>query len=201
MCSTDSKGKILKENFFSISSSSLRGSFEILVRRTTGGGSYDKFVRSLDSLEQGDEIAFKGGSYRLNYQGKDDPIKFVTVISTGMGIAPSLQILDGILSDKESTVEDMELLWMNSEGRDFVCDKDVAALKKKYDKKLFITKVTANKLVEQDFTQMDEILGALSPHEPNRIAVVCGSNDVITKVKDLLMMVGYPEESVLSIIT
>jgi ferredoxin-NADP reductase len=201
MCSTDSKGRILKENFFPISSSSMQGSFEILVRRSTGGGSYDKFVRSVDSLEQGDEIAFKGGSYRLNYRGKDDPIKFVTVVSTGVGIAPSLQILNGILSDKDSTVEDMELLWMNSDNRDFVCDKDVATLKKKYDKKLFISKVNVNKLFEQDFTQMDEILGALSPHEPNRIAVICGSIDMVTKVKDLLMVVGYPEESVLSIAT
>ena len=96
MCLTDSKGRILKENFFPISASSLRGSYEILVRRNTGGGSYDKFVRSLDGLEQGDEIAFKGGPYRLNYEGTDDPIKFVTVVSAGVGIAPSIQILNGI---------------------------------------------------------------------------------------------------------
>ena len=201
MCLTDSKGRILKENFFPISASSLRGSYEILVRRNTGGGSYDKFVRSLDGLEQGDEIAFKGGPYRLNYEGTDDPIKFVTVVSAGVGIAPSIQILNGILSDRDSTVEDMEMLWMNSDNRDFVCEKDVAALEKKYEKKLFVTRVNEAKLFDQDFTRKDVILGALSAYEPGRIAVVCGSEDVIAKVKDLLINVGYPSYSVLVIST
>ena len=171
------------------------------MRRNTGVGSYDKFVRSLDSLEQGDEIAFKGGSYRLNYEGTDDPIKFVTVVSTGVGIAPSLQILNGILSDRDSTVEDMELLWMNSDNRDFVCEKDVAALEKKYEKKLFVTRVNEMKLFEQDFTKKDSILGALSGYETGRIAVVCGSDDAISKVKDLLINVGYPANSILAIST
>lgn len=201
MCSTDSKGRILKEHFFPISSSALRGHFEVLVRRNTGGGAYDKFVRSLDSLEEGDEIAFKGGPYRLNYEGADDPIKFVTVVSAGVGIAPSLQILNGILSDRESTVEDMEVLWINSDNRDFVCEKDVMALEKKYEKKLFVTRVSENKLFEQDFTQKDVVLGAISPYEEGRIAVVCGSDDVIVKVRAFLLSVGYPGQSVLSIST
>lgn len=201
MCSTDSKGRILKEFFFPISSSSIRGCFEVLIRRSTGGGSYDKFIRSLDSLDLGDEMAFKGGAYRLNYQGADDPIKYVTLVSHGMGIAPSLQILNGILSDKDSTVEDMEVLWMNSDNRDFVCEKDITALVKKYEKKLFVTKVNENKLLERDFTQMDEILGAISPYESNRIAVVCGTEDMILKVKELLLEVGYPNNSILSILS
>jgi ferredoxin-NADP reductase len=152
-------------------------------------------------LEQGDEVAFKGGSYRLNYEGTDDPIKYVTVVCAGVGIAPSLQILNGILSDQDSTVEDMELLWMNSDSRDFVCEKDIVALEKKYEKKLFVTRVIENKLFEQDFTKKDVILGALSGYETGRIAVVCGSEDVILKVKDLLINVGYPSHSVLSIMT
>lgn len=201
MCSTDSKGRILKENFFSISSSATRGSFEILVKRNTGAGSYDKFVRSLDGLEQGDEIAFKGGSYRLNYEGTDDPIKYVTVVSSSIGIAPSLQILNGILSDRDSTVEDMELLWMNSDTRDFVCEKDVVALENKYEKKLFVTRVNEAKLFEQDFTKKDVILGALSAYESGRIAVLCGSDDMISKMKDLLINVGYPIYSVIEIPT
>ena len=201
MCSTDSKGRIMKENFFSISSSALRGSFEILVKRNTGAGSYDKFVRSLDGLEQGDEIAFKGGSYKLNYQGTDDPIKYVTVVSSSIGIAPSLQILNGILSDRDSTVEDMELLWMNGDTRDFVCEKDVSALEKKYEKKLFVTRVCEAKLFEQDFTKKDAILGALSGYESGRIAVLCGSDDMISKMKDLLISVGYPPNSVIEIPT
>ena len=90
---------------------------------------------------------------------------------------------------------------MNSDSKDFVCDKDVAALEKKYEKKLFVTRVNENKLFEQDFTQKDAILGALSAYEAGRIAVICGSNDVIVKVKDLLLNVGYPAYSVVTIST
>ena len=195
----------MKESFFPISTSSATGYFEILVKRTnsdSSSNSYSKFVRLLDSLEDGDELAFKGGSYRLNYAGEDDPIKYVTLISTELGIAPAIQMLQGILTDKESTVEDVELLWANMDKKDFVCEKSVASLEAKYKEKLFVSKVLENDMFgrELDFSRMDEVLGALSAYEQNRIAVICGPEGMIEKFRSFLSSVGYPSESILSIV-
>lgn len=207
MCSTDSKGRVVKEAFFPITPTNFRGGFEVLIKQGDISSnwrlsdSYDSFVALLDSLEAGDEVAFKGGSHRLNYLGKDDPIKYVTVISSGMGMAPALQILNGILTDNDSAVEDLELLWANSDKRDFVCDSDVESLESKFSEKLFVTRVHEPNLlsVDANFSEMDNILGALSAYEPNRIAIICGPNDLISKFRAFLLDVGYPQESILII--
>lgn len=205
LCSTDAKDRILKESFSPISLPSARGFFEILVKRPTVSGaavgSYGKFVRLLDTLEEGDELAFKGGSYKLNYAGDDDPIKYITVISTGLGISPAIQMLQGILTDKESTVEDLELLWANTDKKDFVCEKYVEKLETKYKEKLFVSKVLQENLFDRelDFARSDEVLGGLSAYESNRIAVICGTEAMISKFRHFLSSVGYPPETILSI--
>ena len=72
LCSTDAKDRVIKESFFPISLPSAKGYFEVLAKRTGGStssssSSYGKFVKVLDTLEDGDELAFKGGPYRLKY--------------------------------------------------------------------------------------------------------------------------------------
>jgi len=49
-------------------------------------------------------------------------------INSRLGIAPAVQIARGVLLDRQSTVEDMELLWVNEDEKDFVCSEDVESL-------------------------------------------------------------------------
>ena len=195
----------MKHSFSSISPSSSLGYFEILVEldKQDESSSYSRFVKSLDELALGDELAFKGGSYRLNYEGKDDPIQSMTVIASGLGIASSLQIIPGALGDPDTTVEDIELLWVNNDQLDFICEKDISSFERKYNPKLFVSKVSEPGLFEDgvDFTTHDKILGSLSAYSVGRIAVICGPKSVTEKFSRFLGDVGYPNDNILCIET
>ena len=157
----------------------------------------------MGDLSIGDELAFKGGPYRLNYEGKDDPIQSMTVIASGLGVASSLQIIPGVLGDPETTVEDIELLWVNNDQSDFICEKDVTSFERMYSPKLFVSKVSEPGLFEDDvdFTTHDKILGSLSAYSTGRIAVICGPNAVTEKFSRFLRDVGYPNDNILCIET
>ena len=53
-------------------------------------------MKALEKAEVGDELAFKSGKYKLNYQGTDESINSLTIIGSGLGISPVLQIVRGM---------------------------------------------------------------------------------------------------------
>ena len=57
-----------------------------------------------------------------------------------LGIAPALQILRGVLGDKRGSVE-MELLWLNENERDFVCEEEIEELEYKHIEKLAVSRM------------------------------------------------------------
>jgi len=131
MCAIDSKDRVYKESVFPISGSKPRGYFDIILKREKEGD--DSFSKALDSIPLGDELAFKAGKYRLKYTGEDGNINSVTLVASGLGIAPAIQIIRGILPDRQSTVDDMELLWVNEDEKDFICTEDVESLEVIYN--------------------------------------------------------------------
>lgn len=181
-----------------MSTNNARGYFDILVRR--GGSEMSPFVRSLETLALGDELAFKGGRYRLNYLGQDDPISSMTVVTSGLGIAPGMQMLRGILSDRDSTVEDIELLWLNEKQGDFVCEDDVEALELRHIEKLVVTRVIENDIYGRDLLKNDQIQDAVSPYEEGRVAVICAPDYIASTLRTLFQDLGYPPENILSIV-
>jgi hypothetical protein len=134
-----------------------------------------------------------------------------------------LQIIQGALHDKETTVEDVEMLWVNVEKvcfletfffsfesshcershlqRDFVCEQQMASIESRFKDKLFVTKVLKEDLFDSDvqLQEDDTILGGISAYEPGRIVVLAGTISMIDKFSSFLSVVGYPDESILSI--
>jgi NAD(P)H-flavin reductase len=53
------------------------------------------------------------------YRGDENPIKSATIITDGLGIAPTIQLLKFALTDASTTIEDLEVLWMNELKSDF----------------------------------------------------------------------------------
>jgi len=180
-----------------VSSPKARGYFDILVRR--GGSDPSTFVRSLETLALGDELAFKGGRYRLNYLGQDDPISSMTVVTSGLGIAPSLQMLRGILTDRDSTVDDIELLWLNESKGDFVCEDEVESLELRHIEKVVVTRVVENDIYGRDLLKNAQIQEAVSPYEEGRVAVICAPDYVASTLRTLFQELGYPQENILAI--
>jgi ferredoxin-NADP reductase len=197
----DNQEKPLKEAFFPISPPNARGYFDIILRRVSeSSSSSDKFAKTLDTMALGDELAFKAGKYRLNYSGEDSPIDGMTMIACGLGITPALQMLRGILPGKESTVEDVELVWVNEDKADFLCVKDIENMEFRYMDKLALTYVLQTDLYGKDITENERVSNAMSPYEYGRIAVVCGPDYIVTRVRDYFQDLGYPPENMLSVV-
>jgi len=194
MCSVDAKDRVLKESFFPVSSHSARGYFDILLRR---GEETTPFARTLETLALGDELAFKAGRYRLNYLGPDEEITTMSLVASGLGIAPTLQILRGILPDRDSTVEDTELLWINEDKEDFVCENDVDLLELRHIEKLLVTRVVEKDLYGRDLIRNEQVRKSISPYEPGRVAVLCAPDYVVSNLQMLYADLGYPPEAVL----
>ena len=97
LCSTDAKDRVIKESFFPISLPSAKGYFELLAKRAAvpGGTSYGKFVKVLDTLEEGDELAFKGGPYRLKcvkiFHNSSRP-SYISACMSNSNVCPCLQL-------------------------------------------------------------------------------------------------------------
>jgi ferredoxin-NADP reductase len=158
-----------------------------------------RFAKTLRQLEEGDEIAFKAGGYRLRYEGEDDPITYMSFFASGMGITPALQVLRGVLPEGDSTVVDTELLWINEDMSEYVFDKEVEDLEFKFIEKCAVTRIIQRDLYSNDIAKNKQVLEAISPYEEGRIAIICASVSIVNKARQLYIEKGYPRENVILI--
>lgn len=201
MCHVDaSKDRVLKETFFPITTASTRGYFDIVLRRgTLGDAAGDRFARCLDSLALGEELAIKSGRYRMNYQGEDDPIQSVSMVASGLGITPSLQMLRSLLPGRDSAIEEIELAWVNEDKADFICSKEVESFEYRYIDKFYVSRIVQGDLYGFDVSKNTKVRKALSPYEPGRLGVICGPDYVVSRIRALFEEMGYPSENILSV--
>jgi ferredoxin-NADP reductase len=154
--------RVVKEFVFPMTQAKRRGEFDILVQRTGDIGS-DRFTRALQMLAVGDELAFKAGRKRLQYNEPSDitsrtdgPIEFVTLVASSLGIAPALKMIRSSVDDaEETTVEEVELLWVNEDDNDFVCNEDISHLESKFDKKIYVSRLTEPELYDTEASLLE----------------------------------------------
>jgi NAD(P)H-flavin reductase len=195
----DSQNKVFKEPFFAVSSPSSQGYFDIIVRRDRDTNSADKFTKALDTLALGDEIAFKVGRNRLNYIGIDDVIEHISIVASGMGIVPAIQILRGILPAFDSTVETVDLLWINEDKIDFFCNREIEKLEYRYFERFSVTRILETDLYGRDLSKVSEVTKQFSKFESGKIGIICGPDYVINKMRSLFYDMEYPTVNILSI--
>lgn len=194
LCAPDQSGKVLKASLFPTTVS--KGYFEIVYRNDD-----DEFSLVLDSLIETDEIGFKAGKFQLVYRGPEDPIKSITMVTSGLGITPTVQLLKTVLSDSSTNIEDLEMLWINERKDDFILNQEVENLELKYIDNLFVTRVVDKDIVNSETKINEKVQGAVTPFEEGRIAVFFGTKDIEDKCLDLLERMGYARNTIVSMIT
>lgn len=198
LCTVDSNDRVFKESFSPISLNSVRGYFDVVAKRgrDTSG---EKFTKALDSLSLGDEIAIKGGRYRLNYVGDDETISHITVVASGLGIAPALQILRGVLTGKESTVDNVELIWINEELSDFYCNDELEKLEYTHFERLVVTRILETDLFGRDISKFQDVRETIAPYNAGKIGIICAPDYVVTRARKLFYDFNYPVDNIISI--
>ena len=201
MCSVDNKEKVLKEAFFPVSSPLARGYFDIMTK-IGGESASDRFARSLSELLLGDEIAYKGGRYRLNYLGSNYPIKAVSIVASGLGATSALQILQNVLPGDSTTIENVEMVWINENEEDYICTDKIRQYEYGHLEKFTLDRIIEDDLYGRGFTRKDEIKQTLSSFDKGRIAIICAPEYVVGKARNFLTTeLGYPLDDIVTIVT
>ncbi|KAJ1431623.1 hypothetical protein B484DRAFT_395405 [Ochromonadaceae sp. CCMP2298] len=200
LCSVDAKGRTLKEGFFPINSPSAKGYFEIICRN----GGYvagDQFALALQFMSPGDELAVKAGRRRMRFLAPDDPITSISLVASGLGVAPALQLLYEVLPDGESTVQALDLLWINEAKRDFLLNEQVEDLELAYGDLLHVTRVVDSDAHNADTVMNGELRRAVAPYSYGSIAVLLAPETLLLKLRLLLVdQLGYPEQNIVSVV-
>lgn len=179
------------------------GGFTILARRGAFLGTGEDFDLALQFMDIGDELAIKKGGHLLSMTegvtfGKED-VKSMSVIATGLGILPSLQLLRTVLFDPDSSLSTTEFLWINDCKRDFVLNKDVEELERAVgceSGRLRVTRVVDRELGNPNTLINKELHDSLAAYRPGALGLVLAEGVAAEKMFRLLQSRGYPETSI-----
>ncbi|KAF9568111.1 NADH-cytochrome b5 reductase [Mortierella alpina] len=131
---TNAEGKAVIRPYTPTSDADLKGSFDFIVKR------YDAGVMSahFHSLKVGDTLAVKGPMTKYALQINQH--KSVAMLAGGTGITPMLQVIGGILKNKEDTTK-MNLIFANVTPEDIMLKEDLDALAKAHPDQFKVTYV------------------------------------------------------------
>lgn len=198
MCSVDERGNPVKEEFYPTVFQMDRNHLGV-VSRIFKRSNDDKLSTLLPSLAYGDEIAFKPGPNVLQYKGSENPIKFLTIVASGTGIIPILDILKRVLNDDEFEVDSCELLWINDSKEDFIFNNEIEKLENAHGDRFFCARVLDEDITTEESVLNDKVRDSLPLAEPGRVAIVAAPATVANKFKPALDSLIYQQQNVMSI--
>lgn len=201
LCSVDSRGRTLKEGFIPVSDPKAKGYFEILICNEESITSGTPFSLALQFMSVGDEVAVKAGKRLLKYRGTDDPITAISLLASGQGIATAYRILNEILNDPESTVEEVNLVWINEKKKDFVLNSDIEELETRCLDRLQVIRVVDISANNPDTVINDQLKNFMTQYSAGKLVLSCASDVIRVKVGSMLQELGYPDTNVISINT
>ncbi|KAG0207503.1 NADH-cytochrome b5 reductase [Mortierella sp. GBA30] len=149
----NAEGKAVIRPYTPTSDADLKGSFDFVVKR------YDAGVMSahIHSLKVGDTLAVKGPLTKYALQVNQH--KSVAMIAGGTGIAPMLQVIGGILKNKEDTTK-INLIFANVTPKDIILKDELDAFAKEHSDRFKVTYVV-DKAVESWEGETGYITGEL----------------------------------------
>jgi hypothetical protein len=94
----------------------------------------------------------------------------------------------------------LQSFWIKLLTHSLVHSRSIKELESKFIDNLFVTRVVDAEIMNEDSQINDKVQGAITPYEPGRVALFMGTKQVQQKSLDLLERMGYPRETVVSLI-
>jgi NAD(P)H-flavin reductase len=196
LCTSSSKGVPVKEAFYPISSPFSKSTFEVVVPSSETAGS--KMYSIMSKLSLGDEIAFKLGKNNMLHSGSDTPIHCLTMVASGAGIIPLIQLLRRIFTGSSFNIDRCELLWINSKKEDFILNGEVEKFELDHGDKFVCARVLDSAMESNEYELNQDIQESLPAYEDGRVALLSASSEPLTtKFADALERLQYPSSDVL----
>lgn len=199
LCSTDSYGNPIKEDFYPSTLNIGENHFGVLTRIFKRSKD-DRLSLLLPTLTHGDEAAYKVGSNIFDYRGPENPIRFMTIVASGVGIVPILELLQRVLTrTDEFNVESVELLWINDSKEDFVFNHAVEHLEAEHPERFFCARVLDQDIGAEDSVLNDKVRDSLPLAETGRVAIVAAPSTIAAKFRSALDSLIYRSDNIMSI--
>lgn len=195
LCTSNSKGSPVKEALYPISSPFSKSTFEVVMPSTETDSS--SIFNSLSKLSLGDEIAFKLGKNSLNYSGSETPIQSLTMIASGTGIVPLIQLLRRLFTNSNYNIDRCELLWINSKKEDFILNGEVEKFEADYEDKFVCARVLDGAMESNDYELNQNMQDSLPGYEGGRVALLSAPEPLTTKFVEVLEQLQYPSSDVI----
>lgn len=193
----------MKKGFFLASPPEAEGYFDILCPIESAQLAGDaRLSEALQFLQVGDELAVKGGSKRLSIPGGGETIDVLSVLASGMGILPTLQLLRMVLADPQSSVRQVEVVWINDAKKDFLFNEQLSALEELHGEtggasgRLRVTRVVDREAGNPNTLLNGQLRSAVSAYMDGCVAMVMAEGVVAGKAKQLFAALGYPQDCV-----
>ena len=207
-------GKDVIKPYNPISSNSVLGSFDLLIKGYEGGAASQWAM----ALQPGDRVAFKQVKGNIKpFLYPFPKVERITMLAGGTGIAPMIQALHAILETTGDTIK-VRILYSNKSPADIMLKATLDDLKYEYAARLKVTyivgededddRAVANDGWEGETGWIDEekIRRLAFPPAPGTVVWVCGVDDFYvalagSRMKPLtedsvLRKLGYTEEMV-----
>jgi hypothetical protein len=124
------KGEYIKSSHFAQFSGP--NTLEVLVSATnpslrTFSSALSHINTQLKSKDEPQVLALRKGENTLDYKGSD-AIRSLSLVASGLGIIPIVQILRSVLMTEDVAVDNIDLLWINDNKDDFLLSNEVEIL-------------------------------------------------------------------------
>eukprot|EP01034_Spumella_vulgaris_P021883 gene21883-27959_t len=190
-------------------------SAEILISVDAKQRSNKSVDELLLELSVGDELACRdlhSDGLGLDYRAAAgcSPVDNLAVITDGLSIVPTLNLVVNVLSDHRNSVDVVDLIWTNSRREDFVLEDRVEALQSRFPGRLFVSRVVNSNVNSSSISSLDSLgpledrlLDALPVYRPGRLLLLLGSDASAgwwgEKARETLQLeLGYPSSCVLT---
>ena len=185
----DVQGESISRSYTPISSGSVEGHFELLVKVYPQGKLTSGF---LQDLEPGDKLDVRGPIGMLKYH--KTLAKHLLMIAGGTGITPMYQIIQKIVADQEDETV-ISLLYANNDENDILLREELDAIAARWPKKVQLRYVLLNAPPEfQGGTGYvtQEVIQRFGPSGREGVKVlVCGPPPMVEAQKKNLHNMGY----------
>lgn len=198
LAAEDSRGIPLRESMFPCTTTLPKNQFGV-VTRIFKRSKDDHLSALLPTLAFGDEVAFKVGENVYEYSGPEDPIRHLTVVASGLGIVPVLELLQRVLTGAEFEVSSCELLWINDSKEDFIFNTEIEKLELEYPEKFFVARVLDQDISYEDSVLNDKVQDALPLNEVARVAIIAAPDTIADKFTSALEGLQYSQENIMTI--
>mmetsp|Transcript_25680 Transcript_25680/g.33634 ORF Transcript_25680/g.33634 Transcript_25680/m.33634 type:complete len:446 (+) Transcript_25680:121-1458(+) len=201
LCGLDSADNVCQGGLYPVSPRDDPGYFDVITTKKPSPLQEDSaFVRFIDSLAIGDEVAVKPGSRSLVYRGSFSPVTDATLIAAGpIDVIPVIQLAKELLGKDESSVQAVNVVWVNEDQEDFFLFKELEQSYFKYHPKLEVSVLLIKDVFGNDLTQNNQIQDTIPDFKIGTMAVLSGPDYFKQKMKTVLTYIGYPDDVVVNL--